>query len=85
MTTIAESLLEQALRLSDKDREMLYVELGSSLGETADDLEGELSDGMKAELDRRWEDIESGKVKCRDFNEVIAELRGRLNAGFVPS
>ena len=38
-----------------------------------------LSDEMKATLDRRWEEIESGKVKCRDAFDVLAEVRARYN------
>lgn len=70
MTATAESLLHQALKLSEQDRSELVDQLAGSIEPEAD-----LSDEEKSTLDRRWDEIVSGKVKCRDAFEVIEELR----------
>jgi len=72
MTAMAESLLNQALQLSERDRSELVDQLAESIAP-----EPELSDEEKSTLDRRWEEIVSGKVKCRDAFEVIDELRAK--------
>ena len=72
MTATAESLLHQALKLSEQDRSELVDQLAESIEPEAD-----LSDEEKSTLDRRWEEIVSGKVKCRDAFEVIEELRAK--------
>lgn len=79
MNATVESVLKTALKLSDEDREMLYLKLGDSLYSAKDEGEDELSDEMKATLDRRWEEIESGKVKCEDAFVVLERLRRKLN------
>lgn len=73
MTATAESLLHQALKLSDQDRSELVDQLAESIGP-----EPALSDEEKSTLDRRWDDIVSGKVKCRDAFEVLADIEARL-------
>ncbi|MBL9117250.1 MAG: addiction module protein [Verrucomicrobiaceae bacterium] len=73
MTATAESLLHQALKLSEQDRSELVDQLAESIEPEAD-----LSDEEKSTLDRRWDEIVSGKVKCRDAFEVIAEIEARL-------
>lgn len=72
MTAMAKSLLNQALQLSERDRSELVDQLAESIAP-----EPELSDEEKSTLDRRWEEIVSGKVKCRDAFEVIDELRAK--------
>ena len=72
MTATAESLLHQALKLSEQDRSELVDQLAESIEPEAD-----LSDEEKSTLDRRWDEIVSGKVKCRDAFEVIEELRAK--------
>lgn len=73
MTATAESLLHQALKLSEQDRSELVDQLAGSIEPEAD-----LSDEEKSTLDRRWDEIVSGKVKCRDAFEVIAEIEARV-------
>jgi putative addiction module component (TIGR02574 family) len=73
MTATAEALLDQALKLSEEDRTELVDHLAQSI-----EPESDLSDDEKSTLDRRWEEIVSGKVKCRDAFEVIAEIESRL-------
>lgn len=67
MTATVESVVNQALRLSEDERSFDH-------GET-------ISDEMKDTLDRRWDEIVSGKVKCRDAFEVLDEIRARLHIG----
>lgn len=74
MTTTLESVMTQALLLSDEERTELVDRLAASLP-----AEDELSDDVKSTLDRRWEEIASGKVECRDAFEVLAELRAKYN------
>ena len=73
MTATTEQILNQALTLDEHER----VELAERLWDSVEPQhrEDDLSDEQKATLDRRWEEIESGKVKCRPVKEVISELR----------
>jgi len=84
MSTTAESLLPTLLSLPEEDRLMLADRLQKSVFDRAPEAEPEnaddLSDEMKAILDRRWEEIVSGKVQTRDAFEVLAELRAKYNA-----
>ncbi len=72
MTAIAETLLSQDLKLSEEDRVELVDQLTDSI-----EPNDQLSDEEKSSLDRRWEEIVSGKVKCRDAFEVIDELMAK--------
>jgi len=78
MTATAETILSNLLMLPEEDRLEIAERLQSSVYGTPGEPE-ELSDEMKATLDRRWEEIESGKVQCRDAFEVIAELRTKYH------
>jgi hypothetical protein len=84
MSTTAESLLPTLLSLSEEDRLMLADRLQKSVFDRAPNDEPEnaddLSDEMKTTLDRRWEEIITGKVQTRDAFEVLAELRAKYNA-----
>jgi len=73
MSTAVESIVTQAMQLSEEERGEIVDLLAGSL-----QPEDELSDEMKATLDRRWEEIESGKVKCIPHEEVMARLRTKL-------
>jgi putative addiction module component (TIGR02574 family) len=76
MTATAEALLSSLLDLPEEDRLELAERLQASVtDEPADDEP--ISDEMKATLDRRWEEIVSGKVKCIPHEEVINELRAK--------
>ena len=75
MPATVESVLSLAMTLSEQDRAIVAEQLHDSISLA----EEPLSDEMKATLDRRWEEIESGKVKCRDAFEVLAELRVKYN------
>ncbi len=75
MPATVESVLSLAMTLSEQDRVVVAEQLIESVPHSDHDL----SDEMKSTLDRRWEEIVSGKVKCRDAFEVLAELRAKYN------
>lgn len=80
MSTTAESIFEQALTLSAEERLNLFHRLEESLYPSpppSEELPHDLRDEEKATLDRRWKEITSGKVKCRDAFEVLEEIRAR--------
>jgi putative addiction module component (TIGR02574 family) len=74
MTAIADEILNRALALDEEERVKIAERLWDSV-ESAGTVD--LTDEQKATLDRRWEEIESGKVKCRPVKEVISELRAK--------
>ncbi len=76
MSSKAASLFHQAAQLSDAECAELYEKLGMRLGKISP-AEPELPDGLADTLDRRWEEIVSGRVVCRDAFEVLAELRAK--------
>ncbi len=78
MTTTAENILNQALARDERERVELAERLWGSVEPSGDD---DLTDEQKAMLDQRWEEIESGKVKCRPLDEVLAEMTEKLHAG----
>jgi hypothetical protein len=78
MSTAAANIFQQAALLSEVECEELYEKLGNHLGR-AHASEEPLTSDMQATLDRRWEEITSGKVQCRDAFEALAELRAKHN------
>ena len=68
-------LLAEALTLSIEERLSLVEGIWKSLPESA--YEPELSDAMKAELDRRLADIEENPDDGYTWEEVKARLRDR--------
>ena len=72
MTEIAERLKAELLNLSTEDRAELAYTLIRSLDED-DDADAEAA--WQAELERRWEQMESGKVAGEPAASVFAELR----------
>ncbi len=81
MSTTAESIFEQTLNLSDEERLNLFHLLEESLYPSpptpSQNQSVDLSDEGKAMLDRRWEAITSGKVKCISHEEVMRKIRHR--------
>jgi putative addiction module component (TIGR02574 family) len=67
-----DDIKRQALKLSPEERETLAQELSDSLGEEP------IGTDFKAELDRRWQEIESGKVKTIPHDKVMAHARESL-------
>ena len=76
MTEVALRLKDEILSLSADDREFLLCLLQEALNEDRD--EG-YDEAWKAELDRRFAEIKSGKAVGRPAREVIDELRKKYS------
>jgi putative addiction module component (TIGR02574 family) len=74
MGDAARKLLDEALALSEDEREILALQLLESLGPRDAGWE----EAWGAEIERRLEEVRSGKVELRSWDEVHAELRARL-------
>ncbi len=72
----ADELLSAALRLPFKDRARLAHELLLSLEEHAEDSGTEAT--WAEELERRAEDIASGKARTYDARQAIEEVRAQF-------
>ncbi len=76
MTATTTDLLAQVLALPEDER----MEFAQRFSESIElHEEPELTDELKDTLDRRWEEITSGKVECRDGFEVLREIRAKYN------
>jgi putative addiction module component (TIGR02574 family) len=77
MATLAEELYQKALDLEQKERAALAARLIES-------LDREVEEGVEAawlaEVERRMEELDSGKVQSIPWDEVRARLLGNLNA-----
>lgn len=77
-----ESVLEQALQLSDDERGELIARLLRSL--EPDDDEEVVGDEWEAawstELDHRVREIRDGSIELIDGDEAIAKVRAAINA-----
>lgn len=69
MTSAAKKILEEALALSEQEREGLVSALSSSLEPV------ELTPEWSAEIRRRIQKIERGEAELLDAEEHLAELR----------
>ena len=69
MTSAAKKILEEALALSEQEREGLVSALSSSLEPV------ELTPEWSAEIRRRIQKIERGEADLLDAEEHLAELR----------
>lgn len=77
MTADVERIADEILTLPGPARAFLAHKLIASLDEGTDaDREREWAEV----LDRRSQEIESGQVVCRPADEVIAGIRGKLDA-----
>jgi len=72
MSAIAERLRAELLRLPTEDRAELAYCLIRSLDEGED---GDVQSAWEAELERRWQEMESGQVAGVPAAQVFAELR----------
>jgi putative addiction module component (TIGR02574 family) len=68
-----EEIKEQALKLSPDEREVLAQVLWDSVDDEPIDPE------FKAMLERRWDEIVTGKVKTVSHDEVMAEMTRAIN------
>ena len=71
MTQAAEKLRDEVLRLSSKERAEIAYDLISSL----DENEPDIHEAWEAELERRWQEMESGQTAGKPAESVLAELR----------
>ena len=74
MGDAARKLIDQALALPEDEREVMAVELMASLGDGDDDWE----EAWATEIDRRVDEIRSGRVELRPWSEVKADLLQRV-------
>ena len=81
MSLAAEKIAE-VLALPASDRAYLAHQLIASLDPQQDaDAEAQWHEA----IDRRSREIEEGKVACRPVDEVVQEIRAKLNAHRQPS
>ena len=66
-----EQIREEALKLPAEDREWLAQELWNSIPEESDPE-------LKATLDRRWEEIVTGKVETIPLEDTLQGIEKRL-------
>ena len=71
MTDIAEKLKEEVLRLQTQER----AELAYCLIRSLDEDEADIKTAWEVELERRWQEMTSGKVVGEPVENVFAELR----------
>ena len=74
-----QEIREEALKLPPEDREHLAQELWASVDEEPEDEE------LKAVLDRRWDEMVSGKVETLSLAEVMQETRKRIEGVRKPA
>jgi putative addiction module component (TIGR02574 family) len=76
MPDAAAKILEDALRLSDRDRANLAVSLIDSLDPSVD---SDWEAAWDQEIARRTKELDEGSVQTIPWSEVRRKLRGRLN------
>lgn len=72
MTSLALEVVEKALTLSAREREMIVARLVESLGD--EPAEEGVEAAWDVEIARRVEDIRSGRVKTIPGEQVLREL-----------
>jgi putative addiction module component (TIGR02574 family) len=72
MSGAAKGILEAAMKLDPREREELIEELSASLDAT------DLGEYWEAEIKRRIEDVDSGRVKPVPADEVFDRLEQRF-------
>lgn len=78
MTHKAESLLREALELSESERAEIAGRLLESIEPEPD---AEVEAAWAAEIDRRVRSIDAGEVELISWEKVRDQLRSRLNGG----
>jgi putative addiction module component (TIGR02574 family) len=73
MATELNQMIREALELSDEDRAFLARLLIKSL-ESEADSETDIEEAWLVEAERRWNEIEAGKVLTVPWDEVRAKL-----------
>jgi len=75
--SIAADKIAEMLALPEQDRALLARELIASLDE-ATDPDAEIQ--WERVIDRRSTEITEGKVTCRQVEQVVQDIRSKLNA-----
>ena len=73
MSTAAEEILAQALKLAPEDREMIASELAASF-----EKEPGYDEFWAVEIERRIEEADSGRMRSVPGEEVMAAARERV-------
>ncbi len=80
--SIAAEKMAEVLALPEEDRALLAHRLIASLDDTIDaDAETQWRDV----IERRTREIEQGKAECRPVEQVVQEIRTKLDARRQPS
>ena len=81
MTADAQTLLREALALSDDERADLVVELMASLDDTRVDVPEVVSELWAREIERRAHRVLAGDTTGEDWNGLRQRLTDQLAAG----
>ena len=78
MSNQTQQILEQALRLSQRERATLVAELLRTLDDEGEEglTQGEWEEAWAAEIERRVRDIRAGKAELIDGDEALKRVRG---------
>jgi len=80
--SIAAEKIAEVLALPEGDRAFLARQLIASLDQTVDD---DAETQWHEVIQPRTREIEKGKVVCRPADEVLKDIRSKLNARRQPS
>lgn len=80
--SIAAEKVAEVLALPEQDRAYLARQLIASLDPTVD---ADAETQWQEVIDRRSREIEEGKVSCRPVEQVVQDIRAKLNARRQPS
>lgn len=80
--SIAAEKVAEVLALPEQDRAYLARQLIASLDDTVD---ADAETQWQEVIDRRSREIEEGKVSCRPVEQVVQDIRAKLNARRQPS
>ena len=80
MSNQTEQVLQQALRLSQRERAALVAELLRTLDDEGDEglTQEEWEEAWSAEIDRRVREIREGKAELIDGDEALERVRAGL-------
>lgn len=80
--SIAAEKVAEVMALPENDRAYLARQLIASLDGTVD---ADAETQWQEVIDRRSREIEEGKVNCRSVEQVVEDIRAKLNARRQPS
>lgn len=75
MSTLLCEITDRALNLPLSERAILAQRLWESLD---DFIDPDIEDAWIVEAEKRWQEIEQGKVKCIPVEELIRKARSNL-------